>query len=163
MPIYHIYAKALARLHTETFHTDPLAVRVMFSTAANPNVNKAYVFPPPPPSSLFAPCSQKSLTCCYAYYILQGGYGFSPAKGVFGDDKVSDYMIAHVNFYGPLEVWQEFCRIATKLYGNSPSLASIYLQRLEAEFELGELVSTPSVKSESSSDAPPEYVEQLKK
>jgi hypothetical protein len=56
MPIYHIYAfdlrllrlqgyaEALARLHAETFHIDPLAVRVMFSTTASPNVNRAYVF-----------------------------------------------------------------------------------------------------------------------
>jgi hypothetical protein len=52
-------------------------------------------------------------------------------------------MIAYVNFQGPPEVWQEFCRKATKLYGYRRPLQSIYLQKLDAEFEKGEIVAAP--------------------
>ncbi|KAF1810001.1 hypothetical protein P152DRAFT_516404 [Eremomyces bilateralis CBS 781.70] len=148
MPVYHIYcsqiqsgpsksqyAKRLIKLHADTFHTDPDAVRVMFKTTLRGDVVKSY-----------------------------GGYGFSPAKGPFGAAIVGDHMIAHIDFRGPLEVLQEYFRKVTASYGNNPPLSSIYWQKLEAEFEFGGFISHPKTsEAASSSDAPPpHYTEQLK-
>jgi len=163
MPVYHIYnsssndsrtsrsayaayAKDLAKLHADTYGSDPDAVRVMIHTTLNSEVVRSY-----------------------------GGYGLEPAKGLFGVTIVADHMIAYVDFRGPPELWEQFCRKAKRLYQTpGPSrcgiLASIYLVRLDAEFEFGGLISAPPpvmaapppVVAESSTSAPPAYGELMK-
>ncbi|KAF2503388.1 hypothetical protein BU16DRAFT_533628 [Lophium mytilinum] len=153
MPVYHIYiltlhdnraataafTKNLAKLHADTFGSDPDAVRVMFHPTLNGEVVRAY-----------------------------GGYGMKPAKGLFGVSTIADHMIAYVDFHGSPEVWQQFCRKVQRLYQtpgvhHCGTLESIYLVKLDTEFELGGLISAPPpVVAESSKSAPPAYVEQLK-
>jgi hypothetical protein len=72
-------------------------------------------------------------------------------------------MIAKVDFRGPQDTWRDFCRQVVKLYTNVGKLETIYLQRLEFEFEASE----DNVKTEEKVDVnkdtlPPGYSEQLK-
>jgi hypothetical protein len=94
----------------------------------------------------------------------QGGYNFKPKKGLFGYIKATDYMVAQVAFHGNPEVWQDFCIKASKLYGKYPPLQSIYLQKLDLEFEFGGLIDVraeANPRGEGSSPAtalpPPAY------
>jgi hypothetical protein len=94
----------------------------------------------------------------------QGGYNHKIKKGVFGYHKPSDYMLAQIAFHGKPEVWQDFCVRATRLYGTSPPLQSIYLQKLDLEFEFGGLIDVKpevNLQVEGSSSAmaspPPAY------
>ncbi|KAI9743872.1 MAG: hypothetical protein M1818_002606 [Claussenomyces sp. TS43310] len=145
MPIYTIhtrerdteklyaFASDLAKLHARTFDVDPQSVRMEF------------LLPSAGPSEIHR----------------WGGYGFRPKKGIFSPASTSDYIVAHVNFYGPPELWRDFCRRVSKLYG--PALASIYLHRLNLEFEAGDLVSGPEAERTGRAvdahedEAPPEY------
>jgi hypothetical protein len=61
---------------------------------------------------------------------------------------MSDYMIAKVNFHSPQETWQDFCRQVIKLYTNVGKLETIYLQKLEFEFE----ASKDNIKIEEKAD-----------
>jgi hypothetical protein len=75
---------------------------------------------------------------------------------------MSDYMIAKVNFHGPQETWQDFCRQVVKLYTNIGKLETIYLQKLEFEFEASEDNVKPEEKADVSKNPPPPgYTEQL--
>jgi hypothetical protein len=77
----------------------------------------------------------------------------------------SEYIVAHVNFKDSPDIWQDYCRNVAQLYGD-PAM-SIYLQKLEMEFELGSLVPAVSLQKKPlptlpSSSAPPAYGEQIK-
>ena len=90
----------------------------------------------------------------------QGGYGFRQGKGVFGTSVVGDYMIAHLNYQGPMEILQDYFQKVSALYGR-PYLNSIYWQKLEAEFEFGGFTSLPENDAGPSIDvAPPGYSQQ---
>ncbi|KAF2672536.1 hypothetical protein BT63DRAFT_422987 [Microthyrium microscopicum] len=91
--------------------------------------------------------------------ICKGGYGFKPARGVFGYNKHTNYIVAYVDFRGPAEVWQEHCRKITRAF---PEFKSIYLQRLEYEFEFGGIIAAHEESAQSSTDAPPGYSDQLR-
>lgn len=67
---------------------------------------------------------------------------------------ITDYMVAQVDFRGSPEMWQEFCKKVTALYGVNPPLTSIYLQKLEYEFEFGGLISA---REKATDDALPSY------
>ncbi|KAJ7121679.1 hypothetical protein C8R44DRAFT_877061 [Mycena epipterygia] len=101
------FVKALTALHAETFHSDPAAVRVEF---------------------VIGPWE----TTRFRY----GGYGFKPAKGLFGYNKTTAHLVAQVVWNGSAEDWQEYCRKIVKLWG--PQLRTIVLQRVEWEFEVAE-------------------------
>lgn len=68
------------------------------------------------------------------FVFVQGGVGFKPRKGIFGVDKLTGYMVAQLDYKGTPEQWQDYCRRIVQLWG--PDLGSIYLQRLELEFEV---------------------------
>jgi hypothetical protein len=73
--------------------------------------------------------------------------------------------VAHINFKDSPEVWQDYCRKVAQLYGDRDM--SIYLQKLEMEFELGNLVPAVSLEKKPlpavpSSSAPPAYDEKMK-
>jgi hypothetical protein len=72
-------------------------------------------------------------------------------------------MIAHVDFKGPPDVWQRFCNRVVELYGQIGKLQSIYLQKLELEFEAAE--EKPSIANAgviNKVNSPPLYTEQIK-
>jgi hypothetical protein len=76
---------------------------------------------------------------------------------------MSNYMVAKVNFHGPQEIWQEFCRQVVKLYTDIGKLETIYLQKLEFEFEASEDDAKSDEKADINKDPPPPgYGEQLK-
>ncbi|KAJ7493015.1 hypothetical protein B0H11DRAFT_2006920 [Mycena galericulata] len=91
------FVKALTALHARTFHSDPAAVRVEFVLGPRENTRFRY-----------------------------GGYGFEPAKGLFGVDWATAHLVAQ----------QEYCRKIVKLWG--PMLRTVVLQRVEWEFEVKE-------------------------
>ncbi|KAJ7279674.1 hypothetical protein C8J57DRAFT_1502311 [Mycena rebaudengoi] len=101
------FVKALTALHVQTFHSDPAAVRVEF---------------------VIGPCENTR--------FRYGGYGFKPAKGVFGHDSTTAHLVAQVVWNGSAEEWQEYCRKIVKLWG--PQLRTVVLQRVEWEFEVEE-------------------------
>ncbi|KAJ7465363.1 hypothetical protein B0H11DRAFT_2284805 [Mycena galericulata] len=101
------FVKALTALHARTFHSDPAAVRVEFVLGPRENTRFRY-----------------------------GGYGFEPAKGLFGVDWATAHLVAQVAWNGSKEEWQEYCRKIVKLWG--PMLRTVVLQRVEWEFEVKE-------------------------
>ncbi|KAJ6451928.1 hypothetical protein C8R45DRAFT_1124309 [Mycena sanguinolenta] len=101
------FFKALAALHAETFHSDPAAVRVEF---------------------VVGPCEGTR--------FRYGGYGFKPAKGMFGSDRTTAHLVAQIIWNGSAEEWEEYCRKIAKLWGQQ--LRTIVLQRVEWEFEVTE-------------------------
>ena len=48
--------------------------------------------------------------------------------------KATDYIVAQIDFRGSAEEWQDYCRKIVQLWRTG--LRSIYLQRLEFEFEV---------------------------
>jgi hypothetical protein len=67
-------------------------------------------------------------------------------------------MTAQLNFQGPPDMWRDFCRQVVKLYAKIGKLESIYLQKLEFEFEASsDGIQTASGRAESSryEDVPP--------
>lgn len=74
-------------------------------------------------------------------------------------------MVAKVNFHGSQETWQSFCRQVVKLYASNKlgKLETIYLQKLEFEFEASDDIVKPVEKADMNKDQqPPGYTEQLK-
>jgi hypothetical protein len=51
-----------------------------------------------------------------------------------GVDYATEYMVAQLDFRGSVKEWQDYCRKIVRLRGGA--LRSIYLQRLEFEFEV---------------------------
>jgi hypothetical protein len=73
-----------------------------------------------------------------------------------------DYMLAKLNFNGSKETWQDFCRQVIKLYTDVGKLETIYLQKLEFEFEASEDNVKTEEKADISKDSPlPGYTKQL--
>jgi hypothetical protein len=73
-----------------------------------------------------------------------------------------DYMVAKVNFQGTQETWQDYCRQVIKLYADVGKLETIYLQKLEFEFEASEAnVKTEEKADISKNPPPPGYTKQL--
>jgi hypothetical protein len=50
-----------------------------------------------------------------------------------GVDRMTDYIVVHMDFRGKAEEWQNYCR---KLLRLRDGFRSVYLQRLEYEFEV---------------------------
>jgi hypothetical protein len=74
-----------------------------------------------------------------------------------------DYMIANVDFHCPRETWQDFCRQVVKLYAEVGKLETIYLRKLEFEFEASEDSIITEEKADINKDPlPPGYTDQLK-
>ena len=79
-----------------------------------------------------------------------------------GVDKPTDYIVVHMDFRGTAEEWQSYCR---KLLQLRTGFRSVYLQRLEYEFEVSDeklpgkvvgLENDPHV-GDSRKTAPPDY------
>jgi hypothetical protein len=71
-----------------------------------------------------------------------------PSTGFLSVDKTTDYIVAQVDFRGSAEEWQQYCRRIVQIWGLGKPLRSIYLQRVDMEFEVadervpGRLVAT---------------------
>jgi hypothetical protein len=95
---------------------------------------------------------------------LQGGNGYQLSKSSLKHDHVSDYITAQMNFQGPPDMWRDFCRQVVRLYTKIGKLESIYLQKLEFEFEASsDAIQTASTRAESSRSEdvpPPAYAKQ---
>lgn len=63
-------------------------------------------------------------------------------------DKTTDYLVIKMSYHGSAEQWQSYCRRVGQLWTGIGGLRSIYLQRLDYEFEVhdrkeqGKLVAT---------------------
>jgi hypothetical protein len=100
----------------------------------------------------------------HAKYRNQGGPGYKTTNSAFKFDEITDCMTAKINFHGSPAVWENYCREVVKLYKKIGKLESIYLQKLDFEFEASSEQVFASKQAESSSNVdapPPNYTEKM--
>ena len=138
MPIYTLHTdengldasdfnNSITLLHSQTFGTERAEVRVEVVIAPRLNWNQ----------------SRHSVSIerhvCFSHIVkrnkltlLQGGIGFQPSSGRSGMKKTTEYLIVQIDFRGSAALWEAYC---TRIVRLRPSIRSIYLQKLEFEFE----------------------------
>lgn len=170
MPLYkiHCYKKKnkeefstkLANLHAQTFGGDPTFIRTEFNShRSSDDGNDVGVRRFVSKSNLVTHFHSRSLS--KANDLPTKGGLKRKAEGLFGAEKLklTDYIVVHMAFKESPhpEVWQGYCRKVVELYGDTN--ISIYLQKLEMEVELGNLVPAVGLERREGAKrpAPPAY------
>ncbi|KAJ5474013.1 hypothetical protein N7475_003579 [Penicillium sp. IBT 31633x] len=122
MPIYTLHTdengleafnfiNSITLLHSQTFQTERAEVRVEVVIAPRFNGNQSR----------------------YAVSVERhGGIGFQPSAGRSGMKKTTEYLTVQIDFRDSAALWEAYC---TRIVRLRPSIRSIYLQKLEFEFE----------------------------
>ncbi|OQE32779.1 hypothetical protein PENFLA_c001G04188 [Penicillium flavigenum] len=105
------FINSITLLHSQTFRAERAEVRVEVVVAPRINWNRS-------PHAVSVE--------------RHGGVGFQPSAGFSGKKKTTEYLTAQIDFRGSAALWEAYC---TRIVRLRPSIRSIYLQKLEFEFE----------------------------
>ena len=138
MPIYTLHTdengldafdfiNSITLLHSQTFRTERAEVRVEVVIAPRVNGNQSRHA-----VSVERHVGVSLIVIRNKLTILQGGIGFQPSAGRSGMKKTTEYLTVQIDFRDSAALWEAYC---TRIVRLRPSIRSIYLQKLEFEFE----------------------------
>jgi hypothetical protein len=138
MPIYTLHTdengldafdfiNSITLLHSQTFRTERAEVRVEVVIAPRVNGNQSRQV-----VSVERHVGVSLIVIRNKLTILQGGIGFQPSAGRSGMKKTTEYLTVQIDFRDSAALWEAYC---TRIVRLRPSIRSIYLQKLEFEFE----------------------------
>jgi hypothetical protein len=167
MPIYTLHTdengldafdfiNSITLLHSQTFRTERAEVRVEVVIAPRLNWNQSRHS-----VSVERYVGFSLIVIRNKLTVLQGGIGSQASAGRSGMRKTTEYLTAQIDFRGSAALWEAY---STRIVRLRPSIRSIYLQKLEFEFErrdpnyTGKIITPPrecSQASATSSSPPP--------
>lgn len=147
------FINSMTLLHSQTFGTERAEVRVEVFVASRFNWNQSHH-----PVSVERHVGFSLIGIRNKLTVLQGGVGFQPSAGRSGMKKTTEYLTIQMDFRGSTALWGAYC---TRIVRLRPSIRSIYLQKLEFEFErrdpnyTGKIITPPREDSHVSATSSP--------